>query len=92
MPVAAERLERAASAGDAVCDWRAPPEHRDERASDEHDEGHDRRVPASSALCALPRFLDQRLDEGLELLMRDGIAWSRQGRRGGEGHDNLRGD
>ena len=53
---------------------RAPSEHREERGSDERDEGHNCRVPASATLRALPCLLDQCLDEGLELPMRDGIV------------------
>ena len=43
-------------------------------------------VPASATLRALPRFLDQRLDEGLDLLALDGIARARRARRSGDGH------
>ena len=87
---AATRLDRAESAGDSSLGLRAPSDHREERDSDERDEGHDCRVPASAALRALSGFLDQCLDEGVELPVRDGIAWARWARRGGDGHDNLR--
>jgi hypothetical protein len=61
---------------------RAASEHRDERDSDERDEGHDCRVLASATPRALPRFLDQRLDKSLELPRRDGIVWSAVGEAG----------
>ena len=60
---------------------RAASEEREERDSDERDEGHDCRVPASSPLRALPRLLDQRLDEGVELLASTGSLG--RGGRGG---------
>ena len=60
---------------------RAPSEQREERDSDERDEGHDCPVAASATLRALPRFLDQRLDEGLELLASTGSLG--RGGRGG---------
>ena len=41
------------------------------------DEQDGRPIPPPSATRTLPRFLDQRLDERIELPMRDGIAWSR---------------
>ena len=53
---------------------RAPSEHREERDSDQRDEGHDRHVPAPPPQPTLPRLLDQRLDKGVELPMCDGIA------------------
>jgi hypothetical protein len=56
------------------------------KSSDERDEGDDCRVPASTALRTFPRFLDQRLDEGLELLPGDRVALIRRTRWGGDAH------
>ena len=50
------------------------------------DQQDGRPIPPPSATRTLPRFLDQRLDEGIELPMCDGIAWSRWARWGGDGH------
>ena len=49
-------------------------EDREERDPDQRHERRDRRVDAPPAPRALPRLLDQRLDEGLELLAVDGIT------------------
>ena len=68
---------------------RTPSDEREQRDSDQRDEGHDCPVSASATLRALPRFLDQRLDEGLELPVRDGIARARWARRSGDGHGCL---
>ena len=85
----AGRLDRAASAGDAVWDCAVRSRTAKTRDSDERHERHDSRVPAPAAPRALPRLLDQRLDEGLELLAVDGIARARRARRGGDGHGCL---
>ncbi len=68
---------------------RAASENREDRDSDKRDEGYDCRVSASATLRALPRFLDQRLDEGLELPVPDGIVRARRARRSGYGHGCL---
>ena len=44
------------------------------------------RRPGAAGAGALPRLLDQRLDQGLELLAVDGIAGARRARRGSDGH------
>ena len=82
LAAAAGRLDRAESAGDAVWDCALRPEEREDRDSDERHERHDCGVPAPSPLRPLPRLLDQRLDKGVELPMRDGIARARGGRGG----------
>ena len=64
----------------------AAVEDREDRDSDERHQRRDRPVDAPPAPGALPRLLDQRLDEGLELLAVDGIARARRARRGGDGH------
>jgi hypothetical protein len=86
---AAPRLDRAESAEDASCDCALRP-RRAKSYSDERHERHDCGVPAPSALPPLPRLLDQRLDEGVELPVRDGIARALWSRWGGDGHNFLR--
>ena len=49
-------------------------EGREDRDSEERQERRDRRVDAPSTPRALPRLLDQRLDESLELVAVDGIT------------------
>ena len=59
----AARLVRAESAGEALCDCARPSEDREERDSDERDERHGCRVPASATLRALaspPRSAPRR--------------------------------
>ena len=70
----ATRLDRAETAGDAVCDWALRPKTAKSATPDERDEGHDCRLSASSTPLPLSGLLDQRFDECVELCMRDGIA------------------
>ena len=53
---------------------RAPPEDGEQRDSDQRDESHDRRVPSPAALRTLPRLLNQRLDQRLQLVAADRVA------------------
>ena len=69
---------------------RAATQESEDRYSDERHERHDCGVPAPSPLPPLPRLLDQRLDKGVELPMRDGIARAVWSRWGGDGHNFLR--
>ena len=62
----------------------------EQRDSDERDEGHDCAVSASATLRAFPGFLDQRLDESLDLLAFEGFAAAGWAGRSGDGHNYLR--
>ena len=94
-PVAAGRLDRAESAGDAVWDCRTTVEEDEDGHADEGSERHERPVPAMATTLLLPRLFDQRLDEGLDLLAieRRAVASLRRvrgrTRRGGNGHACL---
>ena len=79
----------AANAGDAVSGLRRALEGREDRDPDQRHERHERRVDAPPTPGALSRLLDQRLDEGLDLLAIDGIARTRRARRSGNGHGCL---
>ena len=72
--VPAGRLDRAASAGEAVCDCAVRSKAAKTATPTSATQRRDRRVDAPSAPRALPRLLDQRLDESLELVAVDGIA------------------
>ena len=84
--VPAGRPTRAASRRRSSLRLCAALEDREHRDSDERQERRGRPVDAPPAPGALPRLLDQRLDEGLELLAVDGIARARRARRGSDGH------
>jgi hypothetical protein len=60
-----------------------PEVHAARGKSDEQDAG---RIPPSSATRTLPRLLDQRFDQGFELVTIDGIARSRRTRRRTDNH------
>ena len=63
------------------------PAEADERADrDRGDEEGGRDVLAPTSACALPRLLDQSLDERLKLIVCNGIAGARRTRRCGNAH------
>ena len=85
----AARLDRAAECGRSSLRPRGSLEGREDDDRDERHGGRDRPVDAAAAPLALPCLLDQRLDEGLELLAVDRIARAGRARRGGDGHGCL---
>ena len=91
---AATRLDRAASALDVGCDA-APPSRRMRMTAPTKNERRERPVSAMATALLSPRLLDQRLDEGLDLLTLERPAVRNLGRlrgrarRGGNGHACL---
>ena len=84
--VPAARLDRADERRGSTLRLCAALEDREDRDSDERHQRRGSPVDAPPAPGALPRLLDQRLDEGLELLAVDGIARAGRARRGSDGH------
>ena len=94
-PVAAEKGRASGERRGRRLGLRAPSEQREERATDERDEGHDRRASASATALLSPRLLDQRLDEGFDLFAVERLAVASlrrlrgRTRRGGNSHACL---
>ena len=86
LAVPAARLGRAAGAGGSLCDCAVRSKIAKTTTPMSATSGCDCSVGEPSAPGALPRLLDQRLDEGLELLAVDRIARAGRARRGGDGH------
>ena len=75
--------------GDAGCDCALRPRTAKSATPTSATRGNDCPVPPSATPGSLSGFLDERLDEGLELPVRDGIARARWARRSGDGHGCL---
>ena len=92
---AAERLDRAESAGRRGLRCRATVEEDEDNHADESRERCERPVPAMATTLLSPRLFDQRLDEGLDLLAVERLAVASlrrlrgRTRRGGNSHACL---